>query len=163
MIQLREINHDNWQECIELEVTEQQRQYVNPNIFSLAEAYAHSDANKADAEEYYRCIPYAIYNDDEMIGFAMITYEKESDFDDKACYEVYRIMIDKSYQGKGYGKEAIKLLLNYINTFPYGDAENVFAAWHPNNEASAKLFEGYGFSVVGEDEDGAVRGRLKLC
>lgn len=29
-------------------------------IFRLAEAYVHSDANKKNAEEYDRCIPFAI-------------------------------------------------------------------------------------------------------
>ena len=53
MIELKQINHDNWIECIELEVKDEQRQFVNPNIFSLAEAYVHSDASKKEAEEYY--------------------------------------------------------------------------------------------------------------
>lgn len=90
MIELKQINHNNWIECIELEVKDEQRQFVNPNIFSLAEAYVHSDANKKEAEEFYRCIPFAIYNGDKMIGFTMITYEKEHDFDDKPAYEIYR-------------------------------------------------------------------------
>ena len=81
MIELKQINHDNWIECIELEVKDEQRQFVNPNIFSLAEAYVHSDASKKEAEEYYRCIPFAIYNEGKMIGFTMLTYEKEYDFE----------------------------------------------------------------------------------
>ncbi|MCR5704755.1 MAG: hypothetical protein K6G85_09035, partial [Eubacterium sp.] len=77
MIKLREVNHDNWMACIELDVHDFQRPFVNPNIFSLAEAYAHSDLNPTDAEKYYRCIPKAVYNDDELIGFTLISYEKE--------------------------------------------------------------------------------------
>lgn len=100
MIELKQINYDNWIECIELEVKDEQRQFVNPNIFSLAEAYVHSDASKKEAEEYYRCIPFAIYNEGKMIGFTMLTYEKEYDFDDKPAYEIYRLMIDKDNQGK---------------------------------------------------------------
>ena len=37
-----------------------------------------------------------------------------------------------------------------------------FVAWHPDNEASAKLFSEYGFGIVGTDEDGAVRAGLQL-
>ncbi len=69
MVHLKKINHDNWMECIELDVHDWQKQFVNPNILSLAEAYAHSDANKEDAEQYYRCIPFGIYCNDQMIGF----------------------------------------------------------------------------------------------
>lgn len=71
MVEIKPVNHDNWLACIELEVDETQRPFVNPNIFSLAEAYAHSDANAKDADEYYRCIPFAIYSDNHMVGFAI--------------------------------------------------------------------------------------------
>ena len=143
-------------------VSDEQRRYVNPNIFSLAEAFVHSDANKEAVEEYYRCIPFAIYNADDMVGFAMITYEKEYDVDNKPAYEIYRLMIDKNHQRKGYGKESIDLLLSYIRTFPYGKAENVYVEWHPENKASEKLFTANGFIVVGTDEDGAIIARLNL-
>ncbi|MBQ8312893.1 MAG: GNAT family N-acetyltransferase [Oscillospiraceae bacterium] len=161
MIQLKDIDHSNWIQCIELEVTEEQKQFVNPNIFSLAEAYVHS-GEKKDAEVFYRCIPFAIYNDEDMVGFAMITYENEADYGDKAAYEIYRIMIDREHQGNGYGKEALKLLLEYIKTFPYGKAESVYTEWHPNNVASKRLFEEYDFIVADTDEDGAVVAKMNI-
>ena len=162
MLELRTINHDNWMECIGLEVNEEQRKFVNPNIFSLAEAFVHSDANKIDAEEYYRCIPFAIYNDDKMIGFTLITYEKECDFDDAPGYEIYRLMIVKEYQGKGFGKEAVKQIIDYIKTFPYGAVKNIYALWHPENKASESVCIKNGFVVVGKDEDGAIVARLSV-
>ena len=162
MVALRTVDHGNWIKCIALEVTGEQRRFVNPNLFSLAEAYVHSDANRSEAEEYYRCIPFAVYCGDEMVGFAMITYEKDSDFDHRPAYEIYRLMIDKNHQGKGYGREAVMLLLDYIRTFPYGRAENVYAAWHPENEISGKTFLGCGFTAAGTDEDGAVVARCRL-
>jgi len=163
MLQLKKINHDNWLECIELEVKEEQRQFVNPNIFSLAEAYVHSDANICEAEKYYRCIPFAVYHNDKMIGFLMLTYEKECDFDNKPSYEIYRLMIAKDEQGKKFGKEIIRLILDYVKTFPYGKAEYVYASWHPDNKASARICLDNGFVVIGEDEeDGAVISRLSI-
>lgn len=161
MILLKDINHDNWIPCIELEVTEEQRQYVNPNLFSLAEAYVHSGDRK-DACEYYRCIPLAIYNDDEMVGFSMLTYEEDSDYGNEPAYEIYRIMIDKKYQGRGYGKEAVKQLLEYAKGFPCGQAENIYVEWHPDNDASKRLFEAYHFAVIGSDEDGAIIAKRSL-
>lgn len=163
MIELKSINHKNWLECIELEVEDEQRQFVNPNIFSLAEAYVHSDANKVDAEEYYRCIPLAIYKDENMVGFTLITYEKESDYDDDPGYEIYRLMIDKKYQQKGYGKEALKLIINYIKEFPCGEVNNIYASWHPNNKVSEAIYLKNNFLIVGKDEDdGAIRARLSI-
>ncbi len=162
MVELRKIDHGNWLKCIELEVSGEQRRFINPNIFSLAEAYVHSDANKADAEEYYRCIQFAVYHGDEMVGFAQLTYEKEYDFDGKPAYELYKLMIDKKHQGKGFGQEALRLLLDYIKTSPYGGAENIYVQWHLENTASERLFTANGFVIVGTDEDGAVTARRKL-
>lgn len=163
MVKLKEINHDNWMECIELDVHDWQRQFVNPNIFSLAEAFVHSDANKEEADEYYRCIPLAIYDDEKMIGFTLITYEKECDYDDTPGYEIYRLMIAKDYQGKGFGKEAIKRIIEYTKTFPYGKVEYIYAAWHPDNKVSERLCLDNGFEVVGKDkDDGAIRSRLQV-
>ena len=163
MVHLKKINHDNWMECLALDVHDWQKQFVNPNIFSLAEAYVHSDANREDAEKYYRCIPFAIYCNDKMVGFTLITYEKECDFDDTPGYEIYRLMIAKAYQGKGIGKETIKRIMEYIKTFPYGEAEYINASWHPENKASERLCLGSGFEIVGKDaDDGAIRARLSI-
>ena len=162
MIKLREVNHDNWMACIELDVHDFQRPFVNPNIFSLAEAYAHSDLNPTDAETYYRCIPKAVYNDDELIGFTLISYEKECDYDDMPAYEIYRLMIDKKYQQQGYGKEVLQQIIDYIKTFPYGEVDNIYACWHPENQASQKLCLSQGFEIIGRDDDGAIMGRLEI-
>ena len=162
MVELRAIVHENWIECIELELAEELRKIVNSNLFSLAEAYVHSDANREIAEEYYRCIPFAIYRENKMIGFAMVTYEKQHGFDGQPAYEIYRLMIGKNDQAKGYGKEAAEALLRYIQTFPYGKAGHVYVEWHPQNKASERLFTGKGFVPVGSGEDGAVVARLEL-
>ena len=50
-------------------------------------------------------------------------------FMDKS-YLIWRFMIDKKYQGKGYGKEALQLALDYIRTFPVGEAG--IAGFHTN-------------------------------
>ena len=98
-----------------------------------------------------------------MVGFTLITYEKECDFDDTPGYEIYRLMIAKAYQGKGIGKETIKRIMEYIKTFPYGEAEYIYASWHPENKASERLCLGSGFEIVGKDaDDGAIRARLSI-
>ena len=48
----------------------------------------------------------AIEHEDKLIGFTMYGYNKDEEF-----YELCRILIDQKYQGKGYGTEAIKLVL----------------------------------------------------
>lgn len=163
MIILKGVCHNNWLDCIELEIEEEQKQFVNPNIFSLAEAYVHSSINEQEARAYYRCIPLAIYNNELLIGFTMITFEQEHDFDGRPAYEIYRLMIDKKYQKKGYGTEALNKIIEYIKTFPCGEAENIFAEWHRLNIVTEGLCKRIGFDVVGIDEDdGAIISKLNI-
>ncbi|MBQ3486245.1 MAG: GNAT family N-acetyltransferase [Clostridia bacterium] len=162
MIELRPICHNNWLDCIALEVAPEQRGYVNPNIFSLAEAYAHSDACPEDALAYYRCLPFCLYESGTMVGFVLLTYEQECDHDSLPAYEIYRLMIDYRHQHKGYGRAAVAALLDYIRTRPCGEAGHIYVQWHPENAASAHLFTDAGFTPVGTDEDGAVTARLPM-
>lgn len=162
MITMAPIRHDNWLECIALEVAPEQRGCVNPNIFSLAETYAHSDACPEDAAEFYRCLPFGVYADGVMVGFALVTYERECDHDGLPAYEIYRLMIDRRHQRRDHGRAAVEALLGYIRTLPCGEASHIYVQWHPENAASARLFAGAGFIPVGTDEDGAVTARLPL-
>lgn len=76
------------------------------------------------------------------------------------CFITFAML--KWKQGKGLGKEVLKLILNYIKTFPYGEVESVYASWHPDNKASEKVCLANGFVIVGKDEDGAVISRVSI-
>ena len=54
-------------------------------------------------------------------------------------------MIDKRYQGKGYGRKAMQLALDYIRTLPCGPAESIWLSYEPENEVAKKLYSSFGF------------------
>lgn len=54
-------------------------------------------------------------------------------------------MIDKEYRHKGYGREAMKLALDYIRTFPAGKAEYCWISYEPENEVARQLYRSFGF------------------
>jgi len=110
MIELRKITDDNFDECIKLEPKEEQKSYIASNISSLAEAYVALTNNEFT-------MPSAVYDNDIMVGFIMLSYDVN---DDENTYWVCRLMIDKQYQGKGYGKETMKKALELIKTFHTG-------------------------------------------
>ena len=62
MISLRPVDSSNYRECIELTVAPEQERFVASNVQSLAEAYVWREGAE----------PYAVYSDDEMIGFALL-------------------------------------------------------------------------------------------
>ena len=55
-------------------------------------------------------------------------------------------MIDCSHQGKGYGKSALKQILNYISTKPWGEVYAVKTACYDENIYANKMYEEFGFT-----------------
>lgn len=137
MVELRKIDEHNYSECIKLEVADEQKNFVAPNVYSLAQAWVY----------YQSAYPFAIYADDIMVGFVMFGYYAE-----KNVYDIWRFMIDKRYQRKGYGAEALKLSVQYLIS-EFGVNE-IFLSFVPNNIAAEKLYQQAGFIKTGEmDED----------
>ena len=61
------------------------------------------------------------------------------------------IVILKSEQKKGYGKEAVELVINYV--FSYLNVHQIFASVAQNNDASIQLFESLKFEKTGVRKD----------
>lgn len=132
MISLRKINRENFWECIDLEVNEEQISFVTSNAISIAQAKVQSE-----------CIPMAIYKDEDMVGFVMYCIDE----DDKE-YWIYRMMIDKKYQGKGYGKEALGKVLNIIKKD--NSRSKVFLGVELENKKAIRLYKNFGFDFDGQ-------------
>jgi len=169
LIALKKITHQNLCECIyDIETTEEQKGFVDSNVESLAEAYA-SITNGGFAT------PYAVYNDDIMIGFVMYTFFDRADavdisdpqtapesYKSSPCYYIWRILIDRNQQGKGYGKQAIAKIIDEIKTMPYGKADRIYTSWAPDNIASKMLFESFGFVETGEVDGSLEEGDYEI-
>lgn len=120
-ILFKKIDEENWEECVELALDNDQVDFVAPNSYSIIEASFNESL-----------FPLAIYNNNKMIGFLM--YEKdEVDNDMSMC----RLMIDKNYQNKGYGKASTIKLLKFIKE-TYGSTP-FFTSFEPENKVAMKL------------------------
>lgn len=144
-IKLVKVNTKNFDALVNLEVNEEQKNYVASNVYSLAEAYA------TNAEGEGAAMPFGIYDGETPVGFLMIGYNICDDWDDEIpdfsinSYLIWRFMIDKKYQGEGYGRAAMKLALDYIKTFPCGKTEWCWLSYEPENEVAKKLYSSFGF------------------
>lgn len=145
MIQLREVDENNFYECINLKVKDEQNKYVAKNTYSLAQAWLYYSVTR----------PFAIYYNDTMVGFVMLEYDEV----EKEC-GIWRFMIDERYQNKGYGKEAMEAVLKYIKSNPV--FELIYLSFKPENIIAEKLYRNFGFVPTGEIDDGEIVMILKL-
>ena len=161
-IRLVQVDTKNFDALIELAPDKSQYGFVANNSYSLAEAYA----NRVEGR-YAQ--PFGIYHGETPVGFLMIGFNIADEDDPEKFpllvnnYLIWRFMIDKHHQNKGYGREAMKLALGFIRTFPCGKADYCCLSYHPKNEIARKLYRSFGFEEMqmpeGWDEVPAV---LKL-
>ena len=61
-----------------------------------------------------------------------------------SCF-IRRFMIDRRHRGKGCGREAMRLALAFIRTFPAGEAKYCRLSCEPENAAAGNLYLSFGF------------------
>jgi diamine N-acetyltransferase len=165
MIHLEKIDSTNIWEIVDLRVFKSQKNFVAENWKSIVQAYGVRDSATA-------AFPFAIYKDKRPVGFLMIGFNEAAmyeNWDDVEApqslvnnYSIWRLMIDKRYQKRGYGREAIKLALNFIRTWPCGKAEYCSLSYEPENEVARELYRSLGFMENGEMDGEEIVAILKL-
>ena len=107
------------------------------NLYSIAQA-------KVQPE----CIPLAIYDEATLVGFIMYCLDSE----DKE-YWIYRLMIDEKFQAKGYGKEAMKQVIEKIREDKTHHI--IYISFEPENHVAKSLYENLGFvpdgRIIGDE------------
>ena len=146
--ELRKIDNHNLEECIALSVTEEQAQYIASNQESLKDA---SD-NPAVAR------PFAIYIEDKMVGFTMFAFDEDWE-DPSDRYWLWRFMIDKELQGRGYGGAALKAIIDYFREQGVG---NIKLSTKESNKNAIALYHRFGFRENGEMNDEEIVLQLDL-
>ena len=143
-VTLREITAENIDWVGEVRVEGEQRFHVA----SLAKTFWQA---KGRDDLWIR----AVYAGDDPVGFVCVRERGEEDY-------IARLMVDFRHQGRGYGKEAIRLLIERARSRP--GCNRVTLSHVPSNAAVASLYERFGFRHTGVvDEDGEVEMRLDLA
>ncbi|WP_285539999.1 GNAT family N-acetyltransferase [Brucella sp. NBRC 12950] len=135
---------ENRSQVSALKIGVEQIHWVASNIESLLEADEDEDAR-----------PRAILADARLVGFLM--YDATSE---PGTAQLYRFMIDKSFQGLGYGKVALRALLAEIGAF--GGINSVSVCYDPENLPASRLYAQAGFVEIGLDEDDEMIARMSL-
>jgi diamine N-acetyltransferase len=131
-VRLEPVTRDNWKQVIELELAQGQERFVESNVFSIAQS-------KFEPAMH----PMAIYDGDELVGFAMYGY----DIDHKT-YAIERLMIDRRRQGQGYGRAAMIEIIARLRQVPA--CREIYLTFQPDNVVGEHIYESLGFVKTGD-------------
>lgn len=143
MIELRTINEKNYEQCFRLKASVEDESFVDSVIYSLAEAWVF----------YKDTRPFAIYDDDKMIGFVSMYVGEDN------C-QIINFLIDDHFQKKGLGTKAATACIHFLQ-HEYG-AKRVSVPVELKNVAAQKFWEKLGFAFSSNVEDGYVFMRFVL-
>lgn len=138
-IYLKPITEENFIDAFHLQLGAGQERFVSHPIRSLAQAYVYRD----------QCQPFGIYAAEQMVGYVMVIYDY-----DVPEYDIWHLMIDRAFQGRGYAKAAVRQCLAYIDTKPFGDSNRVALTCHKENGVALHIYESLGFRFTGAEDDG---------
>ena len=150
-IRLEPVNDDNREAILALSVRDDQP-FVASNKTSLRQA--------AETEEEAPGVarPFGIYADERLVGFCMFAVNPEDDDEDDRYY-LWRFMIDKNEQGKGYGQAALAEIIRYSKDL---GADRILLSTEPENERGLHVYHKAGFEETGCIDDGEAVLRLWL-
>ena len=146
MINFRAITEENFDAIIRMKRPENEG-FVASNAYSLAQAWLYRGNNDV--------YPFAIYNDEEPVGFMMLDEDLE-----ERCLVIWRIMFPEEHQNKGYGTAAIKKIVDLARES--GKYDFMILDYVPENKIAEHVYTQIGFRPTGEESNGEIVLRMDL-
>jgi diamine N-acetyltransferase len=133
-IAFRKITGKTVRTICDLSVSEEQKKFVAPNAVSIAQAYFAKSA-------WFR----AIYADETPVGFVML-----AEVPRRGRHYLWRFMIDAKYQGNGYGRRALELVIRHVRKDP--KAKALYLSVARSKGSAEDLYRSFGFDFTGKME-----------
>lgn len=140
-MEFKEITWNNLWDVLALNVNEDQKRFIPDVSVFLAQAYVNLKSGYQDS-----C--FAIYNEGTLVGFTKIVYvpshEETYNFSETS-YMIDALIIDAKYQNNGLGKKALKMVLKYVDSLPFGECNSVKLLCEDENTRAVQLYHSFGF------------------
>lgn len=135
-MRLVEINSSNWDEIVMLTTNDSgmptlHEKFLASNAYSILQSRFEKGWNVRGIE-----------NEGRLVGFTMYGYNFEDQF-----YEICRLMIDRRFQGKGYGRKALRLIIEEMKKI--NGIREIYISAEPENKRALDLYRSEGFSDTG--------------
>jgi len=135
-VRLEPITPQNFDECIDLKVSEAQTKFVASNLYSIAQTKVYPDMES-----------FAVYDNGQMVGFVMFGFSVNF-----KRYYLVRLMVDERFQGKGYGRAATLEVIERMRQIE--ECHQIYLSCVPENTNAERLYKSIGFGRTGEVNEG---------
>lgn len=134
-LSIHDVTASNYREILQLQVAASQKNYIETPYECLE-----------DATEWKQFRPVGLWAGELLVGFAMYGFfEMEGE---AGRLWIDRLLIDERYQGNGYGKKFMILLMQSVLN-QYGQ-QPIYLSVYPDNERAIGLYQTLGFTFTGE-------------
>jgi diamine N-acetyltransferase len=147
-VRLEDVTALNWRAVVNLKLADDQQRLLASNVYSIAQSKFDPDAH-----------PRAIYAGETVVGFLM--YDVPEIDDEEQTAAIYRFMIDRDHQGKGYGRAALTQAIEEIRQIPGITKASI--SYVRNNARAKKFYASFGFvEIDGQADDYELYAELTL-
>lgn len=147
---IKPVTRNNWEEAVKITLEDQQVAFVPSVIDSLAYAYIKPWDEALD--------PYVLMLESKIVGFFYLSYTPDS----VDNYWIGGFQIDKSFQGKGYGKHAMRAIIDFIIE-QHPQCKVISLTVEQDNDIALNLYQTMDFiSEYKTNQDDEIIYRLKI-
>ncbi|HFI0119567.1 TPA: GNAT family N-acetyltransferase [Streptococcus suis] len=134
MIRLELVNKENFDEVLQVQLASVDQRRVASVEYSLAQTWLFKDSGTI--------LPYAVVSGRKVVGFAMLSIEPNDN-----SYYLWRLLIDKDFQNRGFGKEVIRQVIGKAKTDSL--CHKISIHYVIGNHKMRYILEKFGFQSVG--------------
>ncbi|HEM4952193.1 TPA: GNAT family N-acetyltransferase [Streptococcus suis] len=133
MIRLELVNKDNFEAVLQVQLAPEDQRRVASVEYSLAQAWLYREDG--------HLLPYAVKSGQKVVGFVLLSIQEDK------SYYVWRLLIDRHYQNRGFGKEVIRQVLRRARDDQ--QCHKVTVNYVIGNHKMRYILEKLGFQSVG--------------
>ncbi|HEM4424609.1 TPA: GNAT family N-acetyltransferase [Streptococcus suis] len=133
MIRLELVNKDNFEAVLQVQLAPEDQRRVASVEYSLAQAWLYREEG--------HLLPYAVKSGQRIVGFVLLSIQEDK------SYYVWRLLIDRHYQNRGYGKEVIRQVLRRARDDQ--QCHKVTVNYVIGNHKMRYILEKLGFQFIG--------------
>ncbi|HEM4282002.1 TPA: GNAT family N-acetyltransferase [Streptococcus suis] len=133
MIRLELVNKDNFEAVLQVQLAPEDQRRVASVEYSLAQAWLYREDG--------HLLPYAVKSGQKVVGFVLLSIQEDK------SYYVWRLLIDRHYQNRGYGKEVIRQVIGLAKEDP--SCHTITMNYVIGNHKMRYILEKLGFQSVG--------------